>query len=166
LAALALRPGINYTIIFTYELWYASGEYDHSVRKDTNNWEVSMCVAERLRQFRDYRKLSQGDLEKRSGLKRCYISRVEHGHTVPSVETFEKLARGLEVPLYQLLYDGEEIAPSLIAGANQKRGWESRRTGRRYLDKLRRVLSRMSDRDRATLLFTARKFIASHRERH
>lgn len=125
-----------------------------------------MNVAERLRQFRDYRKLSQGDLEKRTGLKRCYISRVEHGHTVPSVETLEKLARGLEVPLYQLLYDEEETTPLQVGPANQKRGWESRHTGRRYLDKLRRALSRMCDKDRATLLFTANKLVTTHNGRH
>ena len=51
---------------------------------------------------------SQGDIEKRTGLLRCYISRVENGHTVPAIETLEKMARALEVPMYQLFYDGEE----------------------------------------------------------
>jgi transcriptional regulator with XRE-family HTH domain len=46
--------------------------------------------------------------KKRTGLLRCYISRVENGHTVPAIETLEKMARALEVPLYQLFYDGEE----------------------------------------------------------
>jgi DNA-binding XRE family transcriptional regulator len=54
------------------------------------------------------KKLSQGDIEKRTGLLRCYISRVENGHTVPTVETLEKLARALEVPMYRLFYDGNE----------------------------------------------------------
>jgi transcriptional regulator with XRE-family HTH domain len=48
------------------------------------------------------RKLSQGDIEKRTGLLRCYISRVENGHTVPAIETMEKMARALEIPMYQL----------------------------------------------------------------
>ena len=61
-----------------------------------------MLIGERLRALRETKKLSQGDIEKRSGLKRAYISRVEHGHTVPSVETLEKLAQALEIPLYQL----------------------------------------------------------------
>jgi len=65
-----------------------------------------MLIADRLRGLRGAKKLSQG--EKRCGLRRAYISRVEHGHTVPSIETLEKLARALEVPLYQLFYDGEE----------------------------------------------------------
>jgi transcriptional regulator with XRE-family HTH domain len=66
-----------------------------------------MIIGDRLRALREDKKLSQGDIEKRTGLLRCYISRVENGHTVPAIETLEKLARALEV-LYQLFYDGEE----------------------------------------------------------
>jgi len=67
-----------------------------------------MIIGERLRALREEKKFSQGDIEKRTGLLRCYISRVENGHTVPAVETLEKFARALEVPMYQLFYDGEE----------------------------------------------------------
>ncbi len=67
-----------------------------------------MIIGERIRLLRETKKLSQGDIEKRTGLLRCYISRVENGHTVPAIETLEKLARAMEVPLYQLFYDGEE----------------------------------------------------------
>src|SRR4030081_652751 len=67
-----------------------------------------MIIGERLRALREEKKFSQGEVEKRTGLLRCYISRVENGHTVPAVETLEKLARALECPLYQLFYDGEE----------------------------------------------------------
>ena len=78
-----------------------------------------MLIGERLRALREAKKLSQGDVEERSGLKRSYISRVEHGHTVPSVETLEKLARALEVPLYQLFYEGEK-PPKLLHLAGRK----------------------------------------------
>jgi transcriptional regulator with XRE-family HTH domain len=67
-----------------------------------------MIIADRLRAIREDKKLSQGDIEKRTGLIRCYISRVENGHTVPNLETLEKFARALEVPLYHLFYDGEK----------------------------------------------------------
>ena len=67
-----------------------------------------MVISNRLRELRERKKLSQGDIEKRTGLLRCYVSRVENGHTVPAVETLEKLARALEVPMYQLFYDGEK----------------------------------------------------------
>jgi len=74
-----------------------------------------MMVGERLRALREEKNFSQGEIEKRTGLLRCYISRVENGHTVPAVETLEKFARALEIPMYQLLYDGEKPpeAPNL-----------------------------------------------------
>ncbi len=70
-----------------------------------------MVIGTRLRSLREERKFSQGDIEKRTGLLRCYVSRVENGHTVPSIETLEKLAAALEIPLYQLFYEGEEPPP-------------------------------------------------------
>ena len=70
-----------------------------------------MVIGRRLRNLREEKNLSQGDIEKRTGLLRCYISRVENGHTVPSLETLERLAAALEVPLYQLFYEGDEPPP-------------------------------------------------------
>src|ERR1700736_5693350 len=67
-----------------------------------------MIIGDRLRALREEKKFSQGDVEKKTGLLRCYISRVENGHTVPGIEALEKFARALEVPMYQLFYDGEE----------------------------------------------------------
>src|SRR2546425_1342545 len=67
-----------------------------------------MVIGDRIRALREAKNLSQGDIEKRSGLLRSYLSRVEHGHTVPSVETLEKLAHAIGVPLYQLFYEGDE----------------------------------------------------------
>jgi transcriptional regulator with XRE-family HTH domain len=58
-----------------------------------------MVIGDRLRELREAKELSQGDIEKRPGLLRCYISRVENGHTVPAIETLEKMARALEVPI-------------------------------------------------------------------
>jgi transcriptional regulator with XRE-family HTH domain len=73
-----------------------------------------MVIAERLKALREQKKMSQGDIEKRTGLLRVYISRVENGHTVPAIETLEKMARAMEVPMYQLFYDGEKPpAPEL-----------------------------------------------------
>ncbi|MGA7856022.1 MAG: helix-turn-helix transcriptional regulator [Candidatus Acidiferrales bacterium] len=67
-----------------------------------------MMIADRLKALREQKNMSQGDIENRTGLLRCYISRVENGHTVPSIETLEKMARALEVPMYSLFYDGEK----------------------------------------------------------
>lgn len=72
-----------------------------------------MMIGDRLRELRSHKKLSQGDIEKRTGLLRCYLSRVENGHTVPTIETLEKIARALEVPMYQLFY-GYEEAPDMF----------------------------------------------------
>src|SRR5207247_8666949 len=99
-----------------------------------------MIIGDRLRARRKEKRLSQGDIEKRTGLLRCYISRVENGHTVPAIETLEKLARALECPLYQLFYDGEEPPklPNLPKGkSSDDIAWGSSGKDARYLNKLR-----------------------------
>jgi len=70
--------------------------------------EGKVLIGGRLCTLRKQRGFSQGDLETATGLMRSYISRVERGHTVPSIETLERLAGALGVPLYQLFYEGEE----------------------------------------------------------
>jgi transcriptional regulator with XRE-family HTH domain len=125
-----------------------------------------MYLAERLRQFRESKKLSQGDIEKRTGLLRCYISRVENGHTAPALETLEKIARALEIPLYQLFYDGE--SPSGVAAPDREKNpdWASQGKGHRMFTKFRYALSRMSGHDRALLLsFAAQVVHRSGRKR-
>ncbi len=119
-----------------------------------------MIIGDRLRALREEKKLSQGDIEKRTGLLRCYISRVENGHTVPAIETLEKLARALEVPLYQLFYDGEE-PPELPNLPKRKSAddiaWGSRGKDARFLTRFRRLLSRINEGDRRLLFFVAQK---------
>ena len=119
-----------------------------------------MIIGDRLRAMREDKKLPQGDIEKRTGLLRCYISRVENGHTVPAIETLEKLARALEVPLYQLFYDGEEppelpILPKTKSG--DAAGFGSRGKDARVLHKFRRALGNLEEPDRRLLLFMAQK---------
>src|SRR6202022_4313268 len=75
---------------------------------------ADMIIGDRLRALREEKNDAQGDIAQRTGLLRCYISRVENGHTVPAIETLEKMARALELPLYQLMYDGQE-PPALPA---------------------------------------------------
>jgi transcriptional regulator with XRE-family HTH domain len=119
--------------------------------------ETSMYIAERLRQFRESKNLSQGDIEKRTGLLRCYISRVENGHTVPAVETLEKIARALEMPLYQLFYEDGERPADPSRADNGKNDWASHGKGRRIFTKIRHAVARMSDGDRGLLLYLAGK---------
>ena len=119
-----------------------------------------MYIAERLRQLRETKNLSQGDIERRTGLLRCYISRVENGHTVPAIQTLEKMARALEVPTYQLFYDGEEPprAPNpLKRRSSDETGWGSSGKDARFLSKLRRVLSRTTEEERKLLLYMTQK---------
>jgi len=121
-----------------------------------------MMIGDRLRELRVAKQLSQGDIEKRTGLLRCYLSRVENGHTVPAIETLEKMARALEVPVYQLFYDGEELPalprPSALNGDQ----WGTSGRTSRYLFKLRKALAQMKPEDRTLLLFVTQR-IASRR---
>ena len=127
-----------------------------------------MIIGDRLRELREGKSLSQGDIEKRTGLLRCYISRVENGYTVPSIETLEKMARALEIPLYQLFYDGEE-PPKLPTLLKQKTSadiaWGSSGKQAVYLHKLTKCLSKTEDADRKLLLALVQKMV-SGRNRH
>jgi transcriptional regulator with XRE-family HTH domain len=117
-----------------------------------------MVIGDRLKELRESKELSQGDIEKRTGLLRCYISRVENGHTVPAVATLEKMARALEVPMYQLFHDGA-AAPS-IRNLRLPKGseeWGSKGTEVDYLSKLCKLLAKMEPDDQKLLLHMAQK---------
>jgi transcriptional regulator with XRE-family HTH domain len=122
--------------------------------------DQSMIIGERLRALREEKKFSQGEVEKRTGLLRCYISRVEHGHTVPAVETLEKFARALEVPMDQLFYDGEE-PPKLPNLPKRKTAndilWGSKGKDARLLTQFCRLFSRMEEGDLGMVLFMAQQ---------
>jgi len=117
-------------------------------------------VGERLRALREERNFSTGEIAKRPGLFRCYISRVENGHTVPAVETLEKFARALEVPMYQLLYDGEK--PPQLPNLRKKKAaaemvWGDSGKDARTLTKFRRLLGKTTKDDQLLLLSIAYK---------
>ena len=117
-----------------------------------------MHIGDRLRALREEKKLSQGDIQERTGLFRCYVSRVENGHTVPALDTIEKFARALEVPLYQLFYEGEEPPESPPPPKRRLRGeilHGSARKEARILRQLQRLLGRIEERDKSFLLFMA-----------
>lgn len=121
-----------------------------------------MMIGDRLRALREAKNMSQGDVEKRTGLLRCYISRVENGHTVPAVETLEKFARAMEVPLYQLFYEGDETCKIDASSARQRigdSGWGSSGRDARVLYRLRQLLSRIRDKDRDLLLSIAQRMV-------
>lgn len=121
-----------------------------------------MQIGARLRMLRDEKGLSQGDIEERTGLMRCYVSRLENGHTIPSLETLERLAKALEVPLYKMFYSdaGEAASSNLtrrktleeLAEQDGKAGDEAR-----FLLRLRKLWVRLAEPDRDILLTLARK---------
>jgi transcriptional regulator with XRE-family HTH domain len=117
-----------------------------------------MIISERLRELREEKKLSQGDIEERTGLFRCYVSRVENGHTVPSIETLEKFARALEVPMYQLFYDGENPPelPKPIKKTDETL-WGNSGKDERLVKKLRRLLGKSNDESRKLIMHMAQK---------
>jgi len=78
-----------------------------------------MLLRKRICELRKEKGLSQADVAKRMGVRRSYISRVENGHTVPSLETLERFAAALETPLYRLFYEGDETPPLPVATLGQ-----------------------------------------------
>src|SRR6202161_1972149 len=119
-----------------------------------------MIVADRLRTLREKKKLSQGDIEERTGLLRCYVSRVENGHTGPAVETLEKVARGLGVPLYEFVSGGGDPPqrhPALDVKGTGADSWGATGKDERYLKQIIRFLSQMDEKDRKLLLYVTAK---------
>jgi transcriptional regulator with XRE-family HTH domain len=112
-----------------------------------------MEIGERLKALREQKDLSQGDIEKRTGLLRCYISRVENGHTVPAIETIEKLARALEVPMYAVFY--QPGPPASHAPKSAATGWGSSRRDARTLYRFRKLMGRMNKENQTLLLHMA-----------
>ena len=105
-----------------------------------------LMIGERLRTIRESKNLSQGDIEKRTGLIRCYTSRVENGHTIPSIETLAKYAQALEIPLYQIFYDGE-AEPTKIKGVDLD-GEKLSLGERREIESLGRKFAKLKGRDK------------------
>lgn len=128
-----------------------------------------MVIGERVRTLRERKNLTQQDIEDRSGLKRCYLSRVENGNTVPSIHTVEKLAAALEVPMYRLFYEGEGLPPdppllpatAMTAGAELQNYAENAR----MMEKLRRIWVRLDENSRDRLYSMANMMAERKRAR-
>jgi len=111
---------------------------------------ISMNIGTTIRGYRLQKGMSQGDIEKRTGLLRCYLSRVENGHTVPSLETLQKIARALDLQLSEFF--AEEAIGKEMSGLNL--GEEEIR----FLTQVQRYSAHLSDSDRRLLLAMVRKF--------
>ena len=112
-----------------------------------------MKIGTTIRAHRLQRGFSQGDIEKKTGLLRCYLSRVENGHTVPSLDTLSKIAMALDLPIAQFFAED-----SLDRGLNaQKLSDEELR----FLTQIRRYSSNLNESDRKLLLAMVKKFAAT-----
>jgi transcriptional regulator with XRE-family HTH domain len=110
-------------------------------------------IGEVIRSYRSDRGLSQGDIERRTGLLRCYLSRVENGHTVPSLETLAKIAEAMEISL-----------ADFFPGTDTPQDRETRKIlGElsdeeiRFLAEIKRYSTTLSDDDKRLVLAMIRK---------
>ena len=112
-----------------------------------------MKIGTAIRSFRLQKGLSQGDIEKKTGLLRCYLSRVENGHTVPSLDTLSKIAVALELPIAHFFTDdaiGRQFTTQHISDEEL-----------RFLTQVRRYSTNLNEGDRKLLLAMVRKFAAT-----
>jgi transcriptional regulator with XRE-family HTH domain len=111
-----------------------------------------MKIGTTIRAHRLQRGLSQGDIEKKTGLLRCYLSRVENGHTVPSLDTLSKIAIALDLPIAQFFADdgGRHLHAQKISDDEL-----------RFLTQIRRYSSNLNDSDRKLLVAMVKKFAAA-----
>ena len=115
-----------------------------------------MLIGQKLREIREAKKASQVEIAEATGLVQPYVSRVENGHTVPGVETLEKWASALKIPLYQILYDGEEPPkPLKLSGNHNNELWGNSRRQSHDLKRLRQYLAKMSQQERELLMSLA-----------
>ena len=112
-----------------------------------------MNIGETIRNYRLQKGMSQGDIEKRTRLLRCYLSRVENGHTIPSLDTLAKIATAMDLPLAQFFHEnngdnGSKSAP-LLADDEV-----------RFLTQIRRYSSSLNDSDRKLVIAMVKKMAA------
>jgi transcriptional regulator with XRE-family HTH domain len=112
-----------------------------------------MNIGETIRNYRLQKGMSQGDIEKRTGLLRCYLSRVENGHTVPSLDTLAKIATAMEIPLAQFFSNG--------SGDNGKTTTHLQEDEVRFLTQIRRYSSNLNESDRKLVIAMVKKMAAT-----
>ena len=114
----------------------------------------SMNIGETIRTYRLQKGMSQGDIEKRTGLLRCYLSRVENGHTIPSLDTLSKIAGAMELPLGQFFADH-------FSNGNTKHLPALTEDEVRFLTQIHRYSMGLNDSDRKLILAMVKKMATS-----
>ena len=114
-----------------------------------------MFIGDRLRAIRESKGMSQGDIEKRTGLLRCYLSRVENGHTIPSLDTLARIATAMDLPLSRFFSEnnsdnGSKAAPQLAEDEV------------RFLTQIRRYSPNLNDSDRKLVIAMVKKMAAEN----
>ena len=117
-----------------------------------------MLIGQRLRELREFKKLSQVEVSERSGFQTAYISRVENGHTSPGIESLERWAKALEIPVYQIFH-GSEVPPE--PRRIERDFWGNAGAEAAQLSRLRAFLSKMPQKYRNALLALASHITAS-----
>ncbi len=112
-----------------------------------------MNIGETIRNFRLQRNMSQGDIEKRTGLLRCYLSRVENGHTIPSLDTLAKIAGAMDLALSQFFAEGHSNGHKWLPQLSDDEV--------RFLSQMRRYSANLNDSDRKLVLAMVKKMASS-----
>ena len=113
-----------------------------------------MNIGETIRNYRLQKGMSQGDIEKRTGLLRCYLSRVENGHTIPSLDTLAKIASAMDIPLAQFFNEHNSETPN----GKHLPQWSEDEV--RFLTQFRRYSTNLNDSDRKLVLAMVKKLAA------
>jgi transcriptional regulator with XRE-family HTH domain len=117
-----------------------------------------MLIGRRLREIREAKGVSQVEISRATKLVQPYVSRVENGHTIPTIETLEKWARALGMPLYALFYDGEgPPEPLILPSENEQELWGDSEEESQAFDELRQSLAKMNEKQRKILLSLAER---------
>jgi transcriptional regulator with XRE-family HTH domain len=124
-----------------------------------------VLIGQKLRELREAKNMSQGDIERRTGLIRAYTSRVENGHTVPGVTTLEKYAVALGIPLYRLFTDDVPVKKPKLPESGSDGEWGNKSADRRDLRRLAKAFKRLSDRNQKILTAIAQKMARRNTKR-
>jgi len=126
-----------------------------------------VSIGQRIRTIRTQKGITQGDISRSTGMRRGYISRVEHGHTVPSVETLHRFAAALDIPMYRFFCTVRDQPAPVAAGGKSPLTLEelaqassAEGSDARFLLQLKLLMGKMDESDRAFILDCARKLAA------
>ena len=114
-----------------------------------------MNIGETIRNYRLQKGMSQGDIEKRTGLLRCYLSRVENGHTIPSLDTLAKIAQAMDLALASFFAD------QAADNGHAKSAPQLTEDEVRFLTQIRRYSPGLNESDRKLVIAMVKKMAAS-----